>query len=283
MQNPPKVSVIIPSLDGYRNGNVEKLIADVGEQTLKDVESKVIKGIRPNGRARNVGAKDAKGRIFVFIDDDIRLGHAKVLENLIAALDADAALAMAGASVKIPEGARYFQKEYDAIREFSSPVKDTIDYQGRVGHACLAIKRSVFEEIGGESDDLIRGTDVDLNMRIKARGYKVAVVPNTWVYHLVPPNVLQLAKEAFDCGLGSAYAARQRPGIFGVPQIQFGNHTIKIKIGLLLYKIINSLIKLLLYILTLRSVYFLFYFFHTLGYIKGWVQFKSPSRTGTIV
>lgn len=275
MQNSPKVSVIIPSLDGSREGNVEKLILGLKEQTFKDVEIKVIKGISPNGRARNVGAKDATGQILVFIDDDTSLGHNKVLENLIKPLETDATLAMTGAAVKIPESAGYLQKEYDTIREISSPVKDVIDYQGRVEHSCLAIKKSVFEEIGGESDDLVRGTDIDLNMRLKAKGYKAAIVPNTWVYHLVPNNVTTLIKQAFHCGLGSAYAALKRPELFGLPKIKFINISIKTKIGILFYKVITSLIKLLWYLLTLRPVYFLFYFFHTLGYIQGWMKFKS--------
>ena len=34
----PKVSVIIPSLDGFRDGNVEKLISDIKSQSFKSVE-----------------------------------------------------------------------------------------------------------------------------------------------------------------------------------------------------------------------------------------------------
>ena len=278
MENSPQVSVIIPSLDGYRQGNVEKLFSDLREQTFRDIEIKLIKGIRPNGRARNVGSRQAKGEILIFIDDDIRLGHNKVLENLIRPLEADNRLAMTGASVEIDKDAGYLQKEYNKIRNFSSPLKQELDYQGRVGHACLAIKKSIFEELGGENEDLIRGTDVDLNMRIKAKGYRVAVVPHTWVYHLMPNSITKLIKEAFICGSGAAYAAKILPEVFGLPKIKFTSYTVKTKLGALIYKIIGSLIILPIYILTFKPVHFLFYTFHTAGYIYGWLKFRSITQ-----
>lgn len=278
MENLPKVSIIIPSLDGCRDGNVERLVSDINNQTFQDIEIRLIKGIRPNGKARNEGSKDAKGRILIFIDDDIRLGNDKVLENLIRPLESDDDLAMTGASVKIYDDARYFQKEYNKIRNFSSPVKNTIDYKGRVGHACLAVKKYIFQELGGENEDLIRGTDVDLNVRIKAKGYKVAVAPNTWVYHLMPNSITKLIKEAFDCGFGAAYALKSKPGIFGLPKIKFINYTIKTRTGALIYKIANTLVKLPVYILIFKPVYFLFFLFHTAGYVYGWLKFRGAPR-----
>ncbi len=274
MENPPKVTVIIPSLDGYRDGNVEKLFSDLKEQTFKDIEVRLIKGIRPNGKARNVGSKEARGQILVFIDDDVRLGHNKVLENLIKPLEADEKMAMTGASVRICEDAGYIAKEYDKIRDLSRPITDMLDYQGWVQHSCLAIKKSIFEEVGRESDDLITGTDNDLNMRIKVKGYRVAVAPDTWVYHLVPDSITKMAKKAFICGLGSTYATKVRPEIFGFPKIKFTNYTIKTRNGVLIYKITATLIRLPIYILTFKPVRLLFYFFYIIGYIYGWIKFR---------
>lgn len=275
MQDSPRVSVIIPSLDGYRDGNVEKLLSDLANQTFKGIEVKVIKGIRPNGKARNVGAREAKGQILVFIDDDVRLGHNEVFENLIKPLEADDRLAMTGASVKMGENVGYLQKEYGKIRPFCLPLKDVIDYNGKVQHSCLAIKKSIFEEVRGESEDLITGTDFDLNMRIKAKGYKVAVVPDTWVYHLMPMGIIKFAKKAFTCGLGAAYAEKIRPEVFGLPKVKFTDYTIKTKTGVLIYRITSTLVKLPIYLLILRPLHFLFSFLHTIGYIYGWIKFRS--------
>jgi GT2 family glycosyltransferase len=275
MENSPKVSIIIPSLDGYREGNVEKLLLDLEKQSFKDAEIKLIKGIRPNGKARNVGSKEAKGKILIFIDDDVRLAHNEVLENLIRTLEADEKMAMAGASVKIYEDAGYLEKEYEKILNFSTPVTVALDYQGLVQHSCLAIKKSIFEEIGGENEDLITGTDIDLNTRIKNKGYKTALAPHTWVYHLMPDTIVKIIKKAFIWGVGSAYAVERKPEVFEFPKIKFTNYTIKTKAGVLFYKIITGLVRLPVYILAFKPVYFIFYFFFTIGYIYGWMKFKN--------
>ena len=77
----PKVSIIIPSMDGYRDGNVPKLKESLSEQTYKDFEIHVVVGISPNGRARNEGVKRTTGEILVFIDDDVTFGNDRVVEN----------------------------------------------------------------------------------------------------------------------------------------------------------------------------------------------------------
>jgi len=273
MQNLPFVSVMIPSLDGSRDGNVDKLKSDLDKQTFKNFDLKVIKGVRPNGRARNVGSKQAKGEIFVFIDDDIRLGHDKVLENLIEPLISDERVVITGASVQLPQDATYSQKEYEKIRSFTTPVTDKLDYDCKISHACLAVKRSTYKEMGGEREDLITGTDIDLNIRIKAKGFKAGVVPNTWVYHLMPKTLSKLSREAFNCGFGLAYAVKVVPEVFGLPKIKFIDYQIKTQVGAFLYRILTTLVRLPLYILTLKPIHFLFYSFYLLGHICGWIRF----------
>jgi len=277
MENSPLVSVIIPSLDGYRKGNVEKLLSDVREQTFKDFELKLIKGIRPNGKARNIGSQEARGQILIFIDDDVRLGHKKVFENLIKAFAADDKLAMVGASVRIYDDTSYLGREYCKIRNFTTPITPALDYEGWVQHSCLAIKKSVFEEAGKEKEDLITGTDVDLNHRIKAKGYKTAIVPNTWVYHLSPEGIRELTRKAFVSGLGSAYALEVRTEIFGLPKIKFINYQIKTKRRAAIYRVVTTLLSLPLYLLRFKPVYFVFYFSYLLGFIHGWRKFRSVS------
>ena len=80
----PLLSVVIPSLDGRRNGNLERLIQDLESQTEQDFEILIPVGFKPNGHARNQGVRAAKGQYVVLIDDDVRLGHYRVLEQLVA-------------------------------------------------------------------------------------------------------------------------------------------------------------------------------------------------------
>jgi hypothetical protein len=52
----PLCSIVIPSLDGYRDGCVPALPASIETQTFRDYEVHVIKGVLPQGRAINEGA-----------------------------------------------------------------------------------------------------------------------------------------------------------------------------------------------------------------------------------
>lgn len=273
-EDSPRVSVIIPSLDGYREGNVKKLLSDFKRQSLKDLEVKLIKGITPNGKARNIGAKETKGKILIFIDDDVVLGNDKVLENLIRPLETDEKTAMTGAYIEIEEDAKYIQREYFKIVSDNPLIRDALNCKKWVQHSCLAIKRSVFEEIGGEDEGLMTGTDVDLNMRVKAKGYNVSIAPDALVYHIMPNTIKRVVKKAFMWGVGSAYAEKMTPEIFGLPKMKFINYIIKTNFGALIYKIISNLVKLPIYLLTFRPIHLLFYTVNTVGYIYGWAKFR---------
>ncbi len=91
-----KISVIIPSFDGIRGGNVEKLKHDLDAQTLKPHEVILSIGISPNGKARNEGVKKASGNFYVFIDDDVTLGCNDMLEKLIRPFFEDPSIGMTG-------------------------------------------------------------------------------------------------------------------------------------------------------------------------------------------
>jgi len=65
---------------------VEKLLGDLERQTVQDFEIIMPIGIKPNGKARNEGVRKAKGRYLVCVDDDVRLGHERVIENLLKPL-----------------------------------------------------------------------------------------------------------------------------------------------------------------------------------------------------
>ena len=59
----PQVSIVIPSLDGVRGGNVDRLVGQLKEQTFDSIEIILSIGESPNGHARNVGVVLARGRV----------------------------------------------------------------------------------------------------------------------------------------------------------------------------------------------------------------------------
>lgn len=223
----PLVSVIVPSLDGERGGNLASLLADLSSQTLTDVEVIVVEGVRPNGRARNVGAAQARGRYFVFIDDDVRLGHREVLANLVDALAGDPSLGLVGPSQLPPPEATRFQRA--VVRQLPRtrfPVVDETTETDMVTHMCLAIPADLWRQIGGEHDELVRGTDPDLRNRVRRAGRRVAVVANTWAYHPAPASLAALARSAWRGGRGAAWVRRHHPDLaFDVPDGPFAGPT----------------------------------------------------------
>jgi len=271
----PKVSVIIPTLDGSCGGNVGKLLEDIKRQTLKDLEVILIKGVRPNGRARNEGVKKAQGDYLVFIDDDSILGHERVIENLVAPLEREEKIGMTGASPMYPKDLPWLQGTFARIRVREFPIVKEIVDTDYARHACCALRKEVYEEVGWESEDLITGTDDDLRQRLHRAGYRVVIVPETWVYSLTEADFSGILRKSFKMGLGSAYACKVHPEIFGYPRIKLVNYQIKTALGTLLYILVTGPIKILMYLLSLRPLNALLSIPCTAGFLYGWLKFPS--------
>ncbi len=211
----PLVSVIIPSLDGYREGNVPRLVQAIRDLSFKNLELLIVKGIRPNGRARDEGVKAARGKYYVFMDDDVAIGTSNLMDALIAPFSNPAErIGMTGASYRLPPEASDFQKKVARqIPRVECPTVDKITESDMVCHACLAVPASVYREVGGEDRELISGTDPDFKARIREQGYKVVLAPNTFVYMPTYKNFNELCRKAFTTGCASALTQRVYPGL----------------------------------------------------------------------
>lgn len=208
----PKVTVLIPSLDGHRGGQVPRLVDQLKGQTFRDMEILVIRGVRPNGRARNVGARQARGEILISIDDDVTLGHDRIVENLVRFLEEDSTIGLLGISKLIPGDSTRFQKRVaEEIPRAVSPVYDRLTEGDLVDHTCIAIRKALYFDIGMENEQIVRGTDPDLRHRLRTAGYRIAICPGSWGYHPVPGRMGTLLKMFFHGGMGSAWVRRYHP------------------------------------------------------------------------
>ena len=213
----PRVSVVIPSLDG----RVDALRASIARQTLRPAEVEVAVGIRPNGRARNVGVARTSGDILVFIDDDAVLGGDDTLANLVRPLLTDPSLGVTGTAKLLPPDADGWQRGVAReVPRIEHPIVDApletnppLDEHGyiEITTTCCAMRRDVFDAVGGFDNQLVRGVDTEFFYRVRRLGYRFILVPHTWVYHPAPPTLYGLLRKHFLYGVGHAQEVQRDP------------------------------------------------------------------------
>lgn len=207
-----RVSVVIPSGDSSRGSNLERLLQDLREQSLPPDEVEVVRGVSPNGHARNTGVAKVTGDILVFLDDDVRLGTPDVLRDFVHHLTAEPKLGMIGTSQLLPEDSTRFQRLCaEQISRSSSEVVERVTDSDMVTTQCCALRRAVLEEVGGFHDRIIRGVDPELRHRVRQAGYRVAIIPRAWHFHPMPSTLKALLRMAWRNGTASAYARKHFP------------------------------------------------------------------------
>lgn len=153
------------------------------------VENKVNTGF---AKGCNQGAKLAKGDILLFLNNDteVRKGW---LEPLLKALEKKE-VAVAGSKLLFPDGLIQHAGVVIASDYIPRPIyyresadKPYVNKQREfkaVTAACMAIKKDVFEEVGGFDETYINGMeDVDLCLKVFHKGYKIIYCPKSVLTH----------------------------------------------------------------------------------------------------
>jgi hypothetical protein len=222
----PQIAVIIPSL----TGEVAPLLASIRRQTLQPTEIEVVIGVRPNGHARNVGVARTQAALLVFIDDDAVLGDEHVLANLVGPLRSDPTIGVTGAAKLLPPDAPAFQRwvarevpriEHAVVAQALESNPDPPSFYCELTTTCCAMRRAVFEQVGGFDATLVRGVDTEFFVRLRravipdshavASHYCFVLVPQTWVYHPAPASLPALMRKQFWYGVGHAQEVRRDP------------------------------------------------------------------------
>ena len=274
-----EASVVIPHYYESREKNLEGLLEDLRTQTFQAVEIIVVRGMSPQGRAINEGVRRARGEVLVVIDDDSRLGNAGVVENLVRVIRDDPSVGMVGASVVSSRQANKFQRL--AARQFprfEMPiVKEVVD-SDLPGHPCTAFPKKVFEEAGMEREDILRGLDPDLRVRIRKAGYRVVLAPDTWIHHPLPDNIWKFIRVFLRNGYGSAYLQRFYPEIcYDTDEaVESGQFVAKRS---LLWRILRYPLRLVRALTAFQWIRFLGYAVYLIGYLAGLIRFSFQSRS----
>jgi GT2 family glycosyltransferase len=146
-------------------------------------------------RACNQGARAARGRYVVFLNNDT-IPLAGWLDALVAEAEADPAIAVVGSRLLFPNGtvqhagvafARYQSTPYHIFQGLPcdlAAVNRRRELQVVTG-ACMLVRRTVFETMGGFDEEFENGfEDVDLCLRIRAEGGRVVYQPRSTLIHL---------------------------------------------------------------------------------------------------
>ena len=275
-----EVSVVIPHFSKSRDENLQGLLEELRRQSIQEMEIIIVSGVSPQGRAINQGVRSAQGEILVIIDDDSRLGHPRVVENLVRVIRGDPSIGMAGASVVNSEKGTRFQKA--AGRQFPRyhmPVVEKVTDSDLPGHPCVAFPKKVFVQTGMEREDILRGLDPDLRVRIRKAGYRVVLAPETWIHHPLPENLLKFIRVFLRNGYGSAYLQRFYPEINYDTDEALNSQNFAPKHSFL-YRALRYPARLGKALVAFQWIRLIGYTVYMAGYLAGWIRFtfsKSSS------
>jgi GT2 family glycosyltransferase len=206
------LSVIIPTLDAYRNGYLPKLLAQIGSQDFSDFEVIVVQGDPRQGRAINVGTALAQSMYLLTLDDDTSLPDTSTFSKLVAVMEAYPEIGIAGGNNVIPPDASPFVRTVmqQIPRRSWDPVQEITD-SDLAEHPCMMMRTEAFKSVGGENELIPRGLDPYLREEFRKLGKKVVVVPEVIYHHLPPENMKKLLRQFYRNGRQAAYANRHYP------------------------------------------------------------------------
>ncbi len=164
---------LLDSIRSYAQGLAYELIvvdnfsSDSTLSKLSSSEVNVYVSSGSVGHLRNIGAENARGDIFIFLDADMVLTHdwEEEVQNVLLELQNDP-LVVTGSVADISDECNWIESHW-----FKSRVgKDRVEYMNS-GH--MVITQALFRRIGGFDDNLTSGEDVELCQRAKRHGCKI--------------------------------------------------------------------------------------------------------------
>ena len=146
------------------------------------------------GQVRNYGAKNSSGGILLFLDADILLKPDSV-ERIKSRVLGPATDLFFGSYTRNTPAAGYFSRFQNLISAFRySKLPQTANFT--LSHFC-AIKRDVFESVGGYNEKMFYYEDIELGNRLTRKGYLCKCDPGLEVTHLKTYSHSSLVSEYF--------------------------------------------------------------------------------------
>ncbi|MBV9367674.1 MAG: glycosyltransferase [Solirubrobacterales bacterium] len=145
----------------------------------------------------NLGFLASTGEVVVLLNDDVEVISDGWLEELVAPIIQEADVGMTGARLHFSDmtlqhaGHRYGERSWS--HAFLGEVNDEeVDFGALALNrevsgataACAAIRRDVFEEVGGLTEELPGNfNDIDLSLKITRAGYRILWMAHSALFH----------------------------------------------------------------------------------------------------
>jgi len=231
-----RVSIVIPvrndarrlerCLRAIRRGShpkewTEVVVADNGSsddsgEVARRMGAKVLSLPRLTVAAlRNRGVAEACGEIIAFIDADHEIGADWV--TLAVDLFRDPEVGAVGAPYTSPPEPTWVQSTYDLLRDHRPGAREV----AWLGSGNLAIRRALFESIGGFDERMTTCEDVDLCARLRARGGRIVSDSRLRSVHYGDPATLRAVfrSELWRGQDNLRVTLRSRPSLRDLPSV----------------------------------------------------------------
>jgi rhamnosyltransferase len=167
-----------------------------------------------HGTTRNLAARRTSGEFIVFLTQDVKPLDWHLIERLIGPMESDAGIAATyGRQLPYPDAdtIEAFARSFNYPSESQLKSKSDLPHLGIktffFSDCCSAIRRSVFEKLGGFEDGV--GTNEDMLFAATAitNGYGIYYAHDAAVYHSHNYTLAALCRRYFAIG---AFFARHR-------------------------------------------------------------------------
>ncbi len=184
---------------------------DISDSLNQDLPIRFIHippGSFDHGRARNLGARQSKGQILVFLTHDALPSSEDWLDRLIEPFRVDEGIA-AVYGRQLPRcDASPLEAFARSFNYGDEPIVKGRTDTLRLGiktfffsNVCSAIKRSAFEAVGGFPEPIIMNEDMAFAAKLIMANYKIAYEPGAAVIHSHSYSLQQQFSRYFDIGV----------------------------------------------------------------------------------
>jgi GT2 family glycosyltransferase len=205
---PFEVIVSLNTADPAARRALDACLTELADPRVRSIDSSQVRGA---AHARNAGARAALGDLLAFCDADdvVRPGW---LANITASLVGPAARfdAVSGLCVD-------FSDEGEVPKWLPPPPRDALPTFLGVPYLLsgnLAIKRAVFEMVGGFDETLTRCEDIALSWQLLRKDVPIGFEPSAVLDYRIRPSVPKMLRQHYYYGIGMSevLVRHGRPG-----------------------------------------------------------------------